>query len=154
MGGAYGGFCSMGAASGRFSYMSYRDPNLIKTLRIYDEAAAHLASTEITSEVLETAIIGTVGDLDSPMSPEQKGYAALERWLIGNTLEARQMWRDQVLSTSPTDFREFADRLAALNDRAGVCVVGSLSAIEESNKELTKPLVVKKVLAPPEHDQK
>lgn len=33
VGGAYGGFCDFDSHSGMFTYMSYRDPNLLKTVR-------------------------------------------------------------------------------------------------------------------------
>ena len=32
-GGAYGGFCDFDTHSGMFSFLSYRDPNLTKTVR-------------------------------------------------------------------------------------------------------------------------
>ncbi|KAM2364242.1 hypothetical protein ACFX1X_003213 [Malus domestica] len=35
-GGAYGGFCDFDSHSGVFSFLSYRDPNLLKTLGVYD----------------------------------------------------------------------------------------------------------------------
>jgi len=35
-GGAYGGFCNFDSHSGMFTYLSYRDPNLLGTLDNYD----------------------------------------------------------------------------------------------------------------------
>lgn len=35
-GGAYGGFCDFDTHSGMFTYSSYRDPNLLKTVDVYD----------------------------------------------------------------------------------------------------------------------
>jgi Zn-dependent M16 (insulinase) family peptidase len=69
VGGAYGGFASFSEASGRFAFLSYRDPNLANTLKVYDGAADALAEAEVTDEDCLQAIIGTVADLDSPMSP-------------------------------------------------------------------------------------
>lgn len=37
-GGAYGGFCDFDSHSGMFTYSSYRDPNLLKTVDVYDGA--------------------------------------------------------------------------------------------------------------------
>lgn len=37
-GGAYGGFCDFDTHSGMFTYSSYRDPNLLKTVDVYDGA--------------------------------------------------------------------------------------------------------------------
>ena len=37
-GGAYGGFCDFDTHTGMFTYSSYRDPNLLKTVDAYDGA--------------------------------------------------------------------------------------------------------------------
>merc|ERR1712137_1127218 len=66
IGGAYGGFCTFAQGSGFFGFLSYRDPNLGKTLDVYDACADALdqLSTEMDQDALETAIIGAVGDMD------------------------------------------------------------------------------------------
>ena len=57
MGGAYGGFARFSETSGRFVYMSYRDPNLAKTLEIYDKAPAALLGAHITKEdILQVSV--------------------------------------------------------------------------------------------------
>ena len=66
MGGAYGGFARFSETSGRFVYMSYRDPNLKATLDIYDKAPDALLGTHITNDDILQGVIGAIGDLDSP----------------------------------------------------------------------------------------
>ena len=100
IGGAYGGSCSFSATSGRFTYSSYRDPNLVNTLNIYRSAADHLHQASITSEDLEQAIVGAIGDLDAPLSPDQKGFASLTRYIVGRNDADRQQWREEVMATS------------------------------------------------------
>lgn len=51
------------------------------------------------------AIIGTIGDVDSYQLPDAKGYSALSRHLLGVTDEERQIRRDQILGTTPKDFK-------------------------------------------------
>ena len=46
-GGAYGGFCDFDNHSGMFSYLSYRDPNLLKTVDVYDGTADFLRSLQV-----------------------------------------------------------------------------------------------------------
>jgi len=86
MGGAYGGFCTFSPFSGLFSFLSYRDPNLAKTIDVYDAAADALMAAadalEDDKEALETAIIGTIGDMDGALSPDQKGNTSFQRFLI------------------------------------------------------------------------
>jgi hypothetical protein len=134
MGGAYGGFARFSQASGRLVYMSYRDPNLQKTLDIYDKAPESLLSHPVSEEDILQGVIGAIGDLDGPMAPDQKGYASMAQYLSGETQAERQQWRDQVLSCTPEDFSNFGERLKKVSEDGSVCVVGSESALEEANK--------------------
>ena len=51
--------------------------------------------------------------------------------MLGVTEEDRQLWRDQVLSTTAADFVAFADRIDAVAQSGSVAVVGSEKAIAE-----------------------
>ena len=138
MGGAYGASGSFSAVSGRYLFSSYRDPNVTNTLRAYDKAAQSIrVESEVLSEadVLE-AVIGAIGDLDSPQSPDQKGFAALSQFLHGGTQADRQLWRDEVLATTALDFSDFGKRLSKLGESGSVVVVGSESSLEAANKDL------------------
>ena len=138
IGGAYGGFCTFSPSSGYFSYLSYRDPNLSKTLDVYDAAAdaVEAAADELGKDpdALATAIIGAVGDLDSALSPDQKGWTAFERYLVNESPEYRQRYRDEILNTTPDDFRAFAKRLRNMKDPS-VAVISSKAAFEGAAKD-------------------
>ncbi len=137
IGGAYGGFCTFNPMEGDgvFTYLSYRDPNLAKTLDVYDATADALleAAEELENnpDALATAIIGAVGDLDGALSAEQKGSKAFNRWVLRQTPEERQQFRDEILNTKASDFRDFAMRLKSLKD-SSVAVVSSKAAFEAS----------------------
>jgi Zn-dependent M16 (insulinase) family peptidase len=134
-GGAYGGFCDFDTHSGVFSYLSYRDPNLLKTLEIYDGTANFLRELEIDDDALTKAIIGTIGDVDSYQLPDAKGYSSLMRYLLGITEEERQQRREEILATSVKDFKEFADAVETINDSGVVVAVASPDDVEAANKE-------------------
>ena len=53
--------------------------------------------------------------------------------MINESAEYRQKYRDEILSTKPSDFREFAERLKKLKDPS-VAVVSSKSKFEEAAK--------------------
>lgn len=148
MGGAYGGFCTFSPYSGFFSYLSYRDPNLAATLDVYDAAAqAVLAAAEAMEndpDALAQAIIGTIGDMDGSLSPDQKGFTAMQRWLVNESAEHRQEYRNQILDTKPEDFKSFGERLKALK-QPSVAVVSSQAAFETAAKE-GKEMPLKTVL--------
>lgn len=134
-GGAYGGFCNFDTHSGVFSYLSYRDPNLLKTLDVYDGTANFLRELEMDDDTLMKAIIGTIGDVDSYQLPDAKGYTSLQRYLLGITEEERQQRREQILSTSVSDFREFSNALKAVKDKGVVVVVASAADVSAANEE-------------------
>jgi len=137
MGGAYGGFCTFSPFSGFFSFLSYRDPNLDKTIDVYDGAADALLAAAETLEndpdALATAIIGTIGDKDGSLSPDQKGFTSLQRWLVNESAEYRQGKRDEIINTKASDFRAFAERLKEMKSTS-VAVVSSKSAFEAAAK--------------------
>jgi Zn-dependent M16 (insulinase) family peptidase len=141
-GGAYGAFCSFGKQSGALTFLSYRDPNLLGTLANYDATAQFLRSADIDESELTKNIIGAIRDIDGYQLPDAKGWSSLVRYLVGETDEARQLMRDQVLSTTVEDFRQFADVLAATAEQARVVVLGSGEAIEQANGQLSPPLQV------------
>jgi hypothetical protein len=142
-GGAYGGFCSFDHRSGDFKFLSYRDPNLAQTWKTYDGAPDFLKDIHLDEDELNKAIIGCMGDIDSYMLPDAKGYQAMLRHLLGESEEYRQKLRDEVLSTSLEDFKNFGKALEAVAEKGALCVVGSKDAIEAVQDEfelsLTSP---------------
>lgn len=145
-GGAYGGFCDFDTHSGVFSFLSYRDPNLLKTLDIYDGTVDFLRELEMDDDTLTKAIIGTIGDVDAYQLPDAKGYSSLLRHLLGITEEERQRRREEILSTSLKDFKEFADVLEAIKDRGVAVAVASPDDVDAANKERANLFEVKKAL--------
>jgi Zn-dependent M16 (insulinase) family peptidase len=135
-GGAYGGFCSFDIRTGAFTFLSYRDPNLLDTLRIYDDAAMFLRQHPPSQDEVTRTIIGVIGDMDDYMLPDAKGFVSMVRYLTGETDEARQQLRDEVLSTTPRDFVRFADVLDDVRDRGRVVVMGVPEAIAQANAAL------------------
>jgi len=133
VGGAYGCANTFNPSTGVFKYTSYRDPNLLQTLKTYDETPSFLSHTakEMSQATLSNAIIGMIGDLDSPQQPDGKGFSSMERYLVGQTDEMRQERRDQVLATSAKDFAEFGERLAAVSKSGTVAVIGSKASLED-----------------------
>lgn len=134
-GGAYGGFCSFDRFSGLFSFLSYRDPNIIETINNYDKTSQFLIKNEINDSELTKSTIGAIGEMDTYQLPDAKGYTAMLRYLLDITDEDRQKYRDELLSTTNKDFALFAKVLGQLNDQSNVVVLGSAEAIEKVNQE-------------------
>jgi len=134
-GGAYGGFCSFDRLSGIFTFLSYRDPNLLSTIANYDQTAQFLKSFELSESELTKSIIGAIGELDAYQLPDAKGYTSMVRYILGITDDDRQKFRDELLSTSESDFRHLAKILEELNKLASIIVLGSSESITKVNLE-------------------
>ncbi|MEN6441920.1 MAG: insulinase family protein [Syntrophobacter sp.] len=131
-GGAYGGMCLFDRLSGSFTFISYRDPNLLKTIENYDATAQFLRSADLSPEEIRKAIIGAIGEMDTYMLPDTKGYVSLLRHLTGDDDEGRQKMREQVLGTTERDFREFAEVLERVARNGIVKVLGSQASIDSA----------------------
>ncbi len=134
-GGAYGGFCSFDPHSGAFLMLSYRDPNLLRTLDVYDQTAQFLRNLQIEESERVKAIIGAIGELDAYQLPDAKGYTAFQRALLGITDERRQRLRDQLLNTRVEDFHHLADALEALAHQGRIAVLGAEPALQEAAQQ-------------------
>jgi hypothetical protein len=144
-GGAYGGACGFDRRTGVFTFTSYRDPNLLKTLENYDEAAHWLRHVDIGASELTNNIIGTMSSWDAYMLPDAKGFASLSRYLANDDDDLRQQLREEILSTTISDIRNFADALDYVRTHGRVVVLGSPQAIDAANAERGGMLSVVKV---------
>jgi Zn-dependent M16 (insulinase) family peptidase len=145
-GGAYGGFAVFDRRSGAFSYLSYRDPNLLGTLDVYDQTAQFLRELDLNQEGLTKVIVGAIGIIDGYQLPDAKGYTSMTRYLTGDSDEQRQQMREEVLGMTLADFHRFADVLEEVSERGAVVVMGSQDAINEVNSTKAGWLAITKVL--------
>lgn len=144
-GGAYGGSSRFDLVSGNFSFLSYRDPNLLKTLDAYDGAAKALRNG-VGETDLTRSIIGVIGDIDGYEFPDAKGYSSMWRQLTGTTDELRQQRREEILATSRADFNAMADAIEAVARQGHVVVLGGEAAIKAANEQRPGLMAVSKVL--------
>jgi hypothetical protein len=108
----------------------------LKALAADDKAPEALMESEISDGDILQGVIGAIGDLDSPLSPDEKGYASMIQFLSGESATDRQKWRDGILQSSEKDFKDFAERLKRVSEHGSVAVVGSQSALETANAEM------------------
>ncbi len=145
-GGAYGAFCRFGKQSGVLTFLSYRDPNLLKTLDVYDQTAEILRTVELNQQELTRNIIGAISAMDGYQLPDAKGYTSMARHLLQESDENRQRTRDEVLGTTLADFHRFAEIIDAARSKARVVVMGSQQALAAANAEKADWLKLLKVM--------
>ena len=128
-GGAYGCMSGFGR-SGEGYLVSYRDPNLRETNQVYEGVVDYLRRFEADERDMTKFVIGTISDLDTPLTPSIRGSRGLSAYLSGVTQEMLQKERDQVLSATVEDIRALADIVKAVLDTGAFCVVGNEDKIE------------------------
>ncbi len=132
-GGAYGCMCAFGK-SGDCYFVSYRDPNLQKTIDVYERAADAIERFEADERTMTQYIIGAVSDLDMPMNPAARGLNSLSAYMTGLTKEIMQKERDELLAAQPEDIRELAQYVRAFMEDEYLCVVGNAEKIKDAER--------------------
>ena len=130
-GGAYGGGISINGLTGNAFTYSYRDPNLAETNRIYEGMPAYVENFEADEREITKNILGTMSNVDAPMTPRMEGNRSFMAYLTGDTLENVQKTRDEILATSVQDIRNTKPMLEALLAADCICTVGSAAKVEE-----------------------
>ncbi len=131
LGGAYG--CMSGfARNGNIFIVSYRDPNLKKTMDVFDGAAKFVKGFKVTKRDMTKFIIGTISDIDTPLTPRAEGLRSLMAYMSRISFEDVQKERDAVLACDPEKIRELAPYLELTMKDDVFCVVGSEEKIDEN----------------------
>ena len=138
-GGAYGSFASF-QRNGNMFFTSYRDPNLKHTVEVYDNASKFFANFKADSRQMTKYIIGTISDLDFPLSPSMKGERAAENYIRHISYDDLQKEREEILSTKPEDIAGFAELISSVMNKNNVCVLGNEQKIKE-NKDIFNNMV-------------
>lgn len=130
-GGAYGCMSGFGKTGDSY-FVSYRDPNLTKTIDVYEKAADFIANFQADERTMTQFVIGAVSDMDVPMNPSAKGTFSLGAYLTELSDEAIQKDRDEVLSANAEDIRKLSAYIKAFMEDECLCVIGNEDKIKES----------------------
>ena len=131
-GGAYGAGVSLNFTSGAMAYHSYRDPNIGDTLESFDGvggALEALAGAGQCEALLEGPILSTIGGIDAPLAPVERGDKAAVRWIHGGSPEYAQQWRDGILGAGKKDVLAMAEAAEEVRVGGRVAVVGGEQAL-------------------------
>ena len=130
-GGAYGCMSNFNRI-GEGYFVSYRDPNLERTMEIYEGVADYLRTFTVSDFDMNKYIIGTISNLDQPMTPALKGDRSMNLYMNHVTEDMIKEERAQVLEATQEDIRELAGIVEAMMKAEQICVIGSEDQIEEA----------------------
>jgi Zn-dependent M16 (insulinase) family peptidase len=131
-GGAYGCMAAF-LRTGETYFVSYRDPNLEKTIEVYEGIPEYLRSFAPDERDMTKYIIGTFGNLDTPLNPEAKGARSMAAYMEELDFSEVQRERDEILAVTAEDIRGLAGCIGAVLDQKNLCVVGNENTIRESS---------------------
>ena len=123
-GGAYG--CMSGFTRNGNGYLaSYRDPNLRGTLEVYEGTVDYLKNFGASDRDMLKYIIGTISDMDIPLTPSMAGTRSLTAYFTGLTEDRILKEREEVLSCTVEDIRKLSAYIQAILDTDAICVLGN-----------------------------
>jgi len=133
-GGAYGSLANF-SKNGNLLLSSYRDPNLEETLSVYDNMFKYIEDFNADEREMRKYIIGTISNMDIPLSPFMKGNRATTNYISGTTLSERQIERNQILSTTVDDIKKYSTLLTDAMKENYLCVLGNEDKIRENKTQ-------------------
>ena len=142
-GGAYG--CMSGFGRNGDMYMvSYRDPNLKKTNEIFETSVDYVKNFNVSDRDMLKFIIGTIGEIDTPMNPAAKGMRSFGAYISRMTAEDYQRERDEILGADPDKIRALAPLIEAGLSQNYLCVVGNQKNVNDEAEmfDVVEPLFV------------
>ena len=118
--------------NGSAFFVSYRDPNLTKTVDVYEGAAEAVSNFEADERAMTKLIIGTISDMDLPLTPSAKGSRSFNSYMTGITEEDLQKVRDEVLDCTPEDIRKTSEYIKEMMSDKKLVVVGNEKIIRDN----------------------
>lgn len=135
-GGAYGCMSSFNRI-GEGYFVSYRDPNLSRTVEVYEGVVDYLKNFTVSERDMTKYIIGTMSNIDQPMTPMIKGERSMNLYMNKVSADMIREERNQILDAGQEDIRALSRVAEAVLKADQFCVIGSEEKIEE-NKEMFK----------------
>ncbi|MBE6137222.1 MAG: insulinase family protein [Erysipelotrichaceae bacterium] len=130
-GGAYG--CNMQIKPyGYLGLTSYRDPEIKRTNKVYDDVVDFIRNLNPTEEELLKFKIGALGSLDAVMHVKEKSIVAQTQYLSGSTYEIRKKYREELINATKEKLNSFAPIFENALSQNNLCVIGNADKISDN----------------------
>lgn len=132
-GGAYGCMSAF-RRNGSSYFVSYRDPNLGKTVETYEKVVEYLENFDADEREMTQFIIGTLSGEDTPLTPSAKGKRSFAAYMSNIDEALLQKERDELLGTTKEDIRGLSEYMRTFLEQDCICVIGNTNAIENEKQ--------------------
>lgn len=136
-GGAYGAACTYHRDSHVFALGSYRDPHVRRTLEVFAELPNFIDQQLWSGDDIRRAVIGCIGQIDTPATAEKRGREAMYQYFSGRTEDDLQRVRDEVLGTTAEHLRGIGAVLREAQQSSCIVVLGSEECIKAQAPEIS-----------------
>ncbi|MBF0225843.1 MAG: insulinase family protein [Desulfobacterales bacterium] len=145
-GGAYGGFSVYDDEDGLFYLASYRDPNISRTLSVFENVGSFIRTKDIDDEAIQECILELCAKIDKPKTPADAAKKSFFRNLVKITYEDRKKFKENLLSVNKNKLKEVIEKYFMQKpEKVGIAVISSEDKLNQANKELETPLKIYKI---------
>ncbi|MDT8446453.1 MAG: insulinase family protein [bacterium] len=134
-GGAYGGMAGYNANEGIFNLLSYRDPQLSRTLGVYEKVPQWIAAGKFKQQAVDEAILTAVSSLDTPKSPLGKALGEYGNLRKGKTHDQRLAFRKALLATTRQELIDLGQKW--LTQGGSIATITSNDQLEKEAQALS-----------------
>lgn len=146
-GGAYGGFAIYNAEDGVFSMGSYRDPHIVTTLKVFEEAGDFLRNNPIDDDDVSEAILQVCSGIDKPDTPGPAARKAFYRDIVSLNDDMRREYKAGLLKLTKKDLNAIVETYFKHDpEKKSVAVISGEEKLNEANLKMAgKPLELHKI---------
>ncbi len=136
-GGAYGGLSIYSPEDGQFCMASYRDPHIVNTLNVYENAFEFIRSGSYSDEDIKEAVLQVCSEIDRPDPPAAAARKAFYRKILSLSDEARDQFKEKLLGLKRDEIIRTAGKYFQTGDTShGVAVVSGEDQVLDANRVL------------------
>jgi len=145
-GGAYGGFSIYNPEDGLFCLGSYRDPHVLNTLKVYDQAGPFIRSGKFTDEDVKEAILQVCSEIDKPDPPGPTAQKAFFRRLIGLDDDLRLGFKARLLTLDRKRIQAAAETWFGGTRPHAVAIISNEEKLKAANSAIgERPLTLYRI---------
>jgi Zn-dependent M16 (insulinase) family peptidase len=134
-GGAYGGFAIYSTQEGIFSFGSYRDPNIRRTIKVFQEACDFILTGDYSEQDIKEAVLQVCAEIDKPETPGPAAIKAFYRDVLMLTDEQRESFKSELLTLDMPKIKACAQRYFKTSDtNKGTAVISGKELLRAANE--------------------
>ncbi|MCP4671576.1 MAG: peptidase M16, partial [Desulfobacula sp.] len=122
---------------GIFSFGSYRDPHIKRTLDVYKKACDYIVNGDYTQTDVKEAILQVCSEIDKPETPGPAAMKAFYRDITKLDNDIRQQFKDSLLQLDKKRIKDIAQKYFTMDEaQKGISVISNKANLEKANAQL------------------